>query len=71
MNEALERAFSAVGGPTKLARLLGVTPQAVDLWKKKGVVPPRRVPMVEHLTGVPGHELRPDMYPPPQPEAAE
>ena len=68
MTEALERAFSAVGGPTKLARLLGVTPQAVDQWKRR--MPARRALQIEAVTGVSWRELRPDICQPPQTEAA-
>lgn len=58
--EALERAIDAVGGPTKLAGALGVTKQAISQWEE---VPPRRVLAVERASGVPRHELRPDLYP--------
>lgn len=65
--DPLERAKAAVGGAVALGPLVGVTPQAVTQWKR---VPPRRVLAVEKATGVPRHELRPDMYPPPEGVAA-
>lgn len=58
--EALKLAVEAVGGQAVFARLIGVTPQAVSQWKE---VPPLRVLVVERVSGVPRHELRPDLYP--------
>jgi DNA-binding transcriptional regulator YdaS (Cro superfamily) len=58
--EALERAKKAAGGPAALARELGITAQAICQWHE---VPPLRVLDVEHHTGIPRHELRPDIYP--------
>jgi len=60
MSEALERAKQAVGGQAALAHKIGVKPQAISQWKK---VPPLRVLDVERATGVPRHDLRPDLYP--------
>jgi DNA-binding transcriptional regulator YdaS (Cro superfamily) len=58
--EALKRAVEKVGGQAKFARLIGVTAQAVSQWDE---VPPLRVLMVERVSGVSRHELRPDLYP--------
>lgn len=59
---ALERAIKAVGGRAgDLAAKLGITPQALSQWDR---VPYQRVLEVERITGVPRHELRPDIYPP-------
>lgn len=62
--EAIEKARQAVGGGTGLARLLvsegiQITSQAVNRWKR---VPTDRARDVARLTGVPLHELRPDLW---------
>lgn len=53
------------GAQKQLAEAVGVTPQAVHLWVKKGRVPAERVLVVASHTGIPAHELRPDLYPAP------
>lgn len=63
IDEPLQRAIKNVGRPIDLARLLGISPQAVAQWSR---VPPMRVIAVESKTGVPRCELRPDIYPPPE-----
>ena len=68
MEEALAKAKQEVGSGAELARLLGdITSQAISQWRR---VPAERVLDVERVTGVPRHELRPDLYPAPV-EAAE
>jgi len=47
------------GSLTRFAKLLNITPQAIDQWK---VVPLSRVKQIEELTGIPRHKLRPDYY---------
>ncbi len=58
---ALKRAIEAAGGAAALAKPLGISVQAVAQWDE---VPPLRVLAVERASGVPRHELRPDLYPP-------
>jgi DNA-binding transcriptional regulator YdaS (Cro superfamily) len=44
-----------------VAEQLGITSGAVSQWDH---VPAERVLEVERITGIPRHELRPDIYPP-------
>lgn len=60
--QACSRAVEIAGGPTALARRLHITPQAVSLW---GRVPIERVNAVSEITGIPAHDLRPDIFPAP------
>ena len=60
---ALLRAIKNAGGRERLAAALEITPQALSQWKR---VPALRVITVEQKTGVPRHELRPDLYPAPE-----
>lgn len=61
---ALSRAIKEVGGPKALGDAIGISSQAISQWAE---CPPRRVLAVEAASGVPRHELRPDLYPPPSP----
>ncbi len=70
---ALSEAITKAGGVNALARALGIASASVAEWRR---VPPGRVPAVSRITGIPLHELRPDLFdaPPaaltPQTEAA-
>ncbi len=57
----IDEAISIAGGPTALARGLGIKMPSLYSWKK---VPPTRVLAIEDLTGIPRTRLRPDLYPP-------
>jgi DNA-binding transcriptional regulator YdaS (Cro superfamily) len=57
----LQKVLDKVGGPSKLALHLGVGASAVTQWEK---VPARHVPRVAALTGIPGQQIRPDLYAP-------
>lgn len=59
---ALKQAVEKAGGPAKLGQLLGISGAAVSQWR---MCPPLRVIAVEAASGVPRHDLRPDLYPPP------
>lgn len=61
----------SLGGPTKAAEALGISnPSVVLNWRKRGSIPADRVAAVSRLTGVPPHELRPDVFPTPEGAAA-
>lgn len=47
------------GNLTFLANSLGITPSAIAQWRQ---VPAERVPDISKLTGIPRHDLRPDLY---------
>lgn len=57
---ALALAITKAGGPTQLAKELGISTAAVSQWT---VCPPARVLAVAKASGVTRHDLRPDMYP--------
>lgn len=52
-------AIQAVGGRKELAKQVNVTRQAVERWLAAGSVPPRRVPDVARVTGMPKRVLNP------------
>jgi DNA-binding transcriptional regulator YdaS (Cro superfamily) len=56
----IERAKRIAGGTTALAVKLGISKQAVSMWKK---IPAERVISIEAATGISREELRPDLYP--------
>ncbi|EGT4370527.1 hypothetical protein AUM47_03200 [Cronobacter malonaticus] len=66
MKKALEKAVAAAGNDTRLAKMIGLSPMAISHWRKrkKGIIPNGRVMDVYKATGIPPHELRPDLYPP-------
>lgn len=56
----LEKALAAVdNNASELARRLGITVQSIQQWRR---IPAERVVAVERVTGVPRHELRPDLF---------
>lgn len=63
---ALQSILEKRGMAVKLATKIGIRPQAISAWTR---VPVARVLVVEEVTGVPRHVLRPDVYP--KPERAE
>jgi DNA-binding transcriptional regulator YdaS (Cro superfamily) len=65
--QAIQEAVNRVKGQTALAKLIGdgVTQAHVWNWLNRDKrAPIERVIAIEKLTGVPRHELRPDIYPP-------
>lgn len=50
------------GTKMRISAACGITHGAVSQWE---TVPAERVLIVEQITGIPRHEIRPDIYPPP------
>lgn len=69
-NDSLKRACEIAGGQKPLADRIGTTQSQVWYWleKSKKGVPAEFCGPIEQATGVPRHELRPDIYPAPAPE---
>lgn len=70
----LQVALDKAGSQVRLAEICGVSQPTVWGWinKGRGLIPAEYVIAVETATGVPRHELRPDIYPPSeQPTPAE
>lgn len=69
---ALQTAIERCGSQAALAERIGVRQTLVSYWvtKAKAGVPAEYVLPIERITGVPRHELRPDIYPPQSHEAA-
>lgn len=63
---AVKEAISRAGGLTALARILDISPQAVDQWEQ---IPVGHVLKIEKALDLPRSFQRPDIYPPA--EAAE
>ena len=59
MDEGLKAAVDAAGGVRALARLLGISFQSIQQWKK---VPAERMLEIERVTGIGRERLRPDLY---------
>ena len=63
-------AAKKAGSKYRLAKLCGVTPQAVDHWENRGQIPGKHVLTIEKETGALRHRMRPDLYPPSEYRAA-
>jgi DNA-binding transcriptional regulator YdaS (Cro superfamily) len=62
--QLIKDACKKAGGQTALAKALGLSSQgSISRWVSTGRIPAERVLDVERATGVPRHELRPDLYP--------
>ena len=58
--KSVQRASELLGGPSALARALGVLPGGFHVWDR---VPAEHVLPMARLTGIPPHKIRPDLYP--------
>jgi DNA-binding transcriptional regulator YdaS (Cro superfamily) len=65
-DSVIDEAIAVAGGPTALARQLGIRMPSLYSWRR---VPPPRVLAIEAATGIPRTRLRPDLYPPEEPGA--
>jgi DNA-binding transcriptional regulator YdaS (Cro superfamily) len=63
-NKALKRAIEIAGGQNALAEALGVYQSNIHYWLclSKNGVKAEYVAKIERLTGVPRHQLRPDLW---------
>jgi len=59
MNAGLRWAIEIAGSQVKLAKLLGISHQAINKWQ---TVPTRHLIAIERATGVHRSLLRPDLY---------
>ena len=65
--QALAKAVKKAGGQTELANLINAKQQNVWQWlNRDGKASAKYVAKINEATGVPCHELRPDIFPPPQ-----
>lgn len=60
---SIKQAVDKVGGQRALAKLLGVSQQAVGDWIARDRVPAARVLQIEQVSGISRTALRPDLYP--------
>lgn len=65
---AISKAVEKAGSQAALAKLLGISSQAVHKMLSADRVPAERVLKIEEVTGVSRHELRPDLYPVDEPK---
>lgn len=62
INAETRHAVEKSGGLSALSREIGITRQAIAQWDR---VPAEQCIQVSKITGIPLHELRPDIYPEP------
>lgn len=66
--KGLERACAIAGSQIELGRMIGKSQSFIWYWleRAKDGVPAKYCSAIERATGVPRHELRPDLWPPPR-----
>lgn len=62
MNDFQKYLEENTGEAKRIARVLGISPVAVCKWKLTGIVPARRAPDVEYLTGISRYRLNPEAH---------
>lgn len=68
--KAVDQAVAAKGSLREVARVLGITPQAIHQWPVIGP-PARHVLPLEEMSGVSRYAIRPDIYGTPPPSAEQ
>ncbi len=64
LKKAAIDAVAKLGGPSRIARKLGVSPWAVSKWRNSRIPAERVLQLVACFSGqVAANELRPDLYP--------
>jgi DNA-binding transcriptional regulator YdaS (Cro superfamily) len=60
---SFDEIIARAGGVVALSRATGIKPSTISKWRgAKGGIPAERVPEVSRITGIPRHELRPDLW---------
>jgi DNA-binding transcriptional regulator YdaS (Cro superfamily) len=59
VDPGLRLAIEAAGSVTALAKLIGMSQQALSEWRR---VPAHRIRQIEAATGIAREQLRPDLY---------
>jgi DNA-binding transcriptional regulator YdaS (Cro superfamily) len=59
MKANVKRVIQAVGSKAELAKALNISRSAITQWRN---IPVNRVVELERITGIPRHELRPDIF---------
>lgn len=66
IKSAAEAAIQKLKGPSRVAKKLGILPWAVSKWTKRKIPAERVRDILDHFPGeITAHELRPDLYQPP------
>lgn len=63
IEQITKAAINAAGGAVAVAQHFGILRSAVYQWKR---TPATRVVMLERISGIPRHVLRPDIFPAPE-----
>ena len=58
-NPITQRAIDKAGGPTKISPEIGTSPQNISMWKR---IPTKWCDKISQMSGIPMHELRPDVF---------
>ena len=62
MRNVVSRAAAVCGGIVALSQKLKVSYQQVQQWRANGGFPTRRLIQIESKTGIPRHELAPELF---------